>query len=79
MKSENQNVQVGGQIVIAEKIPAFRAGKVHVYFVDVSSSDAESTVIAETIVENIQHDKKETEISFCLEIAAQKRIDPKNF
>ncbi len=46
---------------------------------DVSRADAESTVIAETIVENIEHNEKETEISFCLEIAGENRINPKNF
>jgi len=77
MKSQHQSVS--GRILISEKNPAFRKAKAYVYLEDTTYADAESVVVAESVLEDINHDGNETEIPFRLEITDESRIDPKNF
>ena len=79
MTNEKQNLSVGGKISIAEKSPAFRDATAHIYLEDVSRADAESNIIAEAKIENLDHSDKVTEIPFRLEIADASLIDPKRF
>jgi uncharacterized lipoprotein YbaY len=72
------SLRVGGRIVIAEKTPAFRNGTVHVYLEEVSRADAESVTVAETVIEDVGHGGRDTEIPFCLGISDRNSINPKN-
>ena len=78
MEREKLNLRVSGRILIAEKIPAFREATAHIYLEDISHADAESVIVAETSVVNIEHSERETEITFGLEIADESLINPKN-
>ena len=78
MEREKSNLTVGGRIVIAETIPAFRTATVHIYLEDVSRADAESVIIAETSVVNIEHTGRATEVPFRLEVEDKSPINPKN-
>ena len=71
---------VGGRIIIAAEIPAFRRARVYIYLEDASRADSESVVISETVIEGVDHDDEEqNEITFRLDISDTERIDPKNF
>ncbi len=76
MKAENDNHSVGGRVLISNSHPAFRGGVVYVRLEEISRADAESALIAELIIENIDHGDTETEIPFRLEIPVDGRIEP---
>ena len=79
MESKEQNLSISGRIVIAERIPAFRGGTAHIYLEDTTIVDAESSKIAEAVVEKVSHDGRATEIFFRMEIPDKKIVSPKNF
>lgn len=79
MEREKQNLEVAGQIVIAENFSAFDKATAHIYLEDISRSDAESIIVEETVVENIKHNERETKIPFRLKIADENVINPQNF
>jgi uncharacterized lipoprotein YbaY len=79
VESEKQDLSVAGRILIAGKVPAFRGASAHLYLEDVSRADAESVVIAQAVVKNVNHSNEVTEIPFRLKIEDRELIDPKNY
>lgn len=78
MKTGDQKRFITGRILITDRHPAIHGGVVHIRLEDTTRIDAESLVITEQIIENIEHSDSETEIRFRVDIPEETLIDPKN-
>lgn len=81
---EHAPYRIEGRIVFTSNIPAFNNASIHIYVEDISYADAEAIVLAEKIIQDVQHssatiDKhRETIIYFNLPLGREVKINESN-